>query len=157
MAYSGYRGRYKSEPVHITLPGDLYADLEVRRQFEEKNRSEIIAEALRSYLAEKDAEDLDRRERIGDKFEDMQEAIKKQADRLATLEVRNRYAVEMVYELLDEISRSSQDREEMRRRAAAAIQRERSQERQRREQEAREREAQQQRGREESDGEEWIL
>lgn len=126
-----YRGRYKSEPVHITLAGDLYADLEVRRHSEGKNRSEIIAEALRAYLAEKDAEDLDRRERVGDKFEDVQEAIKKQADRLATLEVRNRYAVEMVYELLDEISRSSQDREEMRRRAAAAIQRERSQERQR--------------------------
>lgn len=125
---AGYRGRYKSEPVHITLPGDLYADLEMRRESEGKNRSEIIAEALRGYLAEADAEDLERRENIGEKFEDVQEAIKKQADRLATLEVRNRYAVEMVYELLDEISRGSQDREEMRRRAAAAIQRERSRE-----------------------------
>lgn len=122
-----YRSRYKSEPVHITLPGDLYADLEVRRQSEGKNRSEMIVEALRGYFAEKDAEDLDRRENIGEKFEDVQEAIKRQADRLATLEVRNRYAVEMVYELLDEISRGSHDREEMRRRAAAAIQRERRQ------------------------------
>lgn len=128
-----YKGRYKSEPVHITLPGDLYGDLEVRRQSEGKNRSEIIAEALRAYLAEADAEDLERRENIGEKFGEVQEAIKRQADRLATLEVRNRYAVEMVYELLDEISRSSQDREEMRRRAAASIQRERGREREDRE------------------------
>jgi hypothetical protein len=120
-----YRGRYRSVPLHITLPGDLHAALESRRHSEGLNRSEAIAEALRLWMSVKDSEELDRRERISERFEDVLEMVKRQADRLATLEVRNRYAIEMVYELLNEVTRSGNSREEMRRRAAGAIDRER--------------------------------
>jgi Arc/MetJ-type ribon-helix-helix transcriptional regulator len=94
------RGR-RIERLHVTLPENLLRALEVRRQTEGMYRSEAIEEAVRLWLAEKDEEDLARREGLGAKLEDLEELVLTVRERLGDLAVRNLYASERVYALLE--------------------------------------------------------
>jgi hypothetical protein len=91
----------RKERLHVTLPEDLLRALEVRRDLEGKQRSEALEEAVRCWLAGRDAEDLERRLGIASKLRDMEELLFSLRDQLRELALKNLYSGERVYALFE--------------------------------------------------------
>lgn len=85
----------------MTLPEDLLRALEVRRERENKHRSEVLEEAVRCWLAGRDAEELERRLGIAARLGDLEELVASLRGWIRDLEVKNLHATERVYALLE--------------------------------------------------------
>lgn len=91
----------KKERLHVTLPQDLLRALEVRREIEGKHRSEVLEEAVRFWLSDRDTQDLERRIGIKARFGDIEELILSLRAWIRDLEIKNLYATERTYALFE--------------------------------------------------------
>lgn len=112
----------RRERLHITLPEDVYRALEIKRAQEGMHRSEAVTEALRKYVAAKDAEDMDRRGRISEKIETSQdhleELVRGQAERIAKMVYRAHVSGEA---LLMHVAEDDESRARMKKAASRVI------------------------------------
>lgn len=91
----------RKERLHLTLPEDLLRAVEVRREREGKHRSEVLEEAVALWLSGRDAEELERRLGIAAKLGDLEELVASLRGWIRDLEIKNLYATERVYALLE--------------------------------------------------------
>lgn len=73
----------------------------MRRELEGKQRSEVLEEAVKCWLAGRDADDLERRLGIGSKLRDMEEILFALRDQLRELALKNLCSSERVYALFE--------------------------------------------------------
>jgi thymidine phosphorylase len=113
--------------VTVSIPPDLYRAVEANRESRGMSRSAFVEEAIEFYVRHLREEDLERRLGISERLEDLADLVRAQADRLATLSMRDRYATERVYALVEAQfgDRAVLDREGAHRVAARRIERER--------------------------------
>lgn len=137
VALSG-KGSGDVTKLHVSIPDDVLRALEVRRELERINRSEAITEALRLWLAQRDEGEFERRTRSAERLEDLaelvggqgaalRERLDRQADRIARMVERDRWATETLYALLEETIKPELGREEARRIAARTVRGEKEQ------------------------------
>lgn len=112
--------------VTVSIPPDLYRAVEANRKSRGMSRSAFVEEAIEFYVRHLREEDLERRLGISERLEDLADLVRAQADRLATLSMRDRYATERVYALVEAQfgDRAVLDREGAQRVAARRIGRE---------------------------------
>lgn len=89
------------ERITASIPPEMYRLMETQRQSRGVSRSAFVEEALTHYIRYLNEEDLERRVGISDRLGELEELVKAQADRLATLTMRNRYATERTYALIE--------------------------------------------------------
>lgn len=117
------------ERITASIPPEMYRLMETQRQSRGVSRSAFVEEALEHYIRHLNEEDLERRVGISNRFGELEELVKAQADRLGTLEMRNRYATERTYALIEGQfgDRAALDREGAHQVAVRRIGRERGQ------------------------------
>lgn len=92
------RGRRR---LHLTLPEELLGAVETRRELEGRTRSEFIEEAVRLLLEERDRESLERRNGLGSRLRDLEEAVLGVRDLVGELGLTNLYASERTYAIFE--------------------------------------------------------
>lgn len=115
---SGLGGRSR---LHITLPDELLAAVEIRRKLEGRDRSEFIEEAVHKCIEERDREGLERRNGLGARLRDLEDAVLGVRELVGELGLRNLYASERTYAIFeaqfgDRIVASRRDTHEVARR-----------------------------------------
>lgn len=92
------RGRRR---LHLTLPEELLAAVETRRELAGKTRSEFIEEAVRLKLEELDQKGLERRNGLGSRLRDIEETVLSLRELVGEYGLRNLYASERTYAIFE--------------------------------------------------------
>ena len=89
------------ERITASIPPDMYRLVETQRESRGVSRSAFVEEALEHYIRHLQEEDLERRVGMNERLGELEELVKAQADRLATLSLRDRSATERTYALIE--------------------------------------------------------
>lgn len=136
----GIMGRNTAKPrnqtarITTTLDSALKRLLDIECEGRGITRSEAVEEAISEWVARRTVEDLEDTQGVGAMFGELAEITRKQGSNTRAMLSRNRYALEMILELLMEF-RPGTSRDELRGRAHAIIEAERERDRARRRQE----------------------
>lgn len=134
MGRNTAKPRNQTMRITTTLGSDLKRLLDIECEGRGITRSEAVEEAVSEWVARRVEEDAEAVEGNAARFDLLAELVRKQGSNTRAMLSRQRYAMEMVLELLMEF-RPGTSRDDLRRRAHAIIEAERERDRARRRQE----------------------
>lgn len=134
MGRNTAKSRNQTARITTTLDGSLKRLLDIECEGRGITRSEAVEEAISEWVARRTGEDVEDTQGVGAMFGELAEITRRQGSNTRAMLSRNRYALEMILELMMEWQPSA-TREGLRRRAHAIIEAERVSDRARRREE----------------------
>ena len=131
MGRNTAKQRNQTARITTTLDSSLKRLLDVQIEERGITRSEAVEEAIAEWVERRTGEDLEDVQGVGAMFDQVSELTRKQGSSTRAMLSRNRYALEMVLELLMDFQPNA-TRDDLRRRAHAVIEAERERDRARR-------------------------
>ena len=135
MGRNTAKPRNQTSRITTTLDSSLQRLLDIECEGRGITRSEAVEEAISEWVSRRMDEDAEAVQGLGQRFDELAELVRRQGSNTRAMLSRERYAVEMVLELLMEF-RPGSSREDLRRKAHAVIEAERERDKRRRRDEA---------------------
>ena len=132
MGRNTAKARNQTARITTTLDSSLKRLLDTQIEERGITRSEAVEEAVAEWVERRTGEDLEDVQGVGAMFDQVSDLTRQQGSSTRAMLSRNRYALEMILELLMDFQPSA-SREDLRRRAHAVIEAEREKDRRRRE------------------------